>query len=144
MEATDFNADFTALSLTLVAFSALGEVMRFFSMVAERGRGVEVGAAGVASASRRVLPALRAARRSRLILSARAWRRFKSSARRLATESTAATFSGFLTYFLFKVVERWTRRCDAELEMLVWSTGLSFSMIKIYTSLVIILISIII
>jgi len=104
--ATDLSADWTALSLTLVAFSSLGEVMRERSMVAERGRGVEVGAAGVASASRRVLPALRAANLSRLILSARAWRRLRSSARRLATESTAATFSGFLTYLRFSVVER--------------------------------------
>ena len=117
--ATDFRADLTALSLTALAFSALGLATRFFSIVAERGFGAV--AAGVAAASRRVLPALSAARRSRLILSARAWRRFKSSARRLATESTAATFSGFLTYLRFKVVERWTRRWDAELETVIRS-----------------------
>lgn len=68
--ATDFKADLTALSLTLVALVALGVETRFFSIVAERGLG-EV-AAGVAVASFKVFPAFKAAMRSRLILSARA------------------------------------------------------------------------
>lgn len=74
----------------------------------------------------------KAAIRSRFIFSARAWRRFRSSARRFAIESIVAALVGFLTYFRFRVVERWTERWVEREEVSRFSTGFSELSIFIY------------
>ena len=121
---TDFKAALTAVSFaSLTGFSGADEETRFFSMEAERGfggSGAIVGAEGGSEATTaelsetgfKVFPDFKAEMRSWFIFSARAWRRFKSSARRFATElskSVSEAFPGFLTYFRFNVVDFWTR-----------------------------------